>query len=169
MKPLSPGPTLCLSLSLTLAHLNFLVGDGNFPPAEALGGVWGCCGKMQRSGWCWPDRGHTGPHHLVTSCPMVRVRHSSIQPKTTWEPERGKCSFFWKIKSFIAQLNLQSILWDPEKALLQPDVCCKPCGCWSLSKTEKRPQESPQAWRAGWPNGSCWDNVRWYKDSPVIL
>lgn len=48
MKPLSPGPTLCLSL--TLAHLNFLVGDGNFPPAEELGGVWGCWGKMQRSG-----------------------------------------------------------------------------------------------------------------------
>lgn len=169
MKPLSPGPTLCLSLSLTLAHLNFLVGDGNFPPAEALGGVWGYWDKMQGSGWCWPDGGHTGPHHLVTSCPMVRVRHSSIRPKTTWEPEEGKGLLFLKNKKFYSSVK-------PAKHFVRPRKGTSPA--WRLLQTmrlleliqniEKRPQESPQAWRAGWPNGSCWDNVRWYKDEFAI-
>lgn len=133
-----------------------------FPLRRHPQGFRGCWGKKEVWGWHWPGVAMLTP---IMSCPRSGSTSLALNQNTpvTWVPGEGKEAS--QKKEFIAQLNLKDILWDPKKALLWPEgflpanlrSLLKPCSCWSLSKKPQTPQESPPTWRAGLPNGSCWD------------
>lgn len=168
---LSPGPTLCFSLSLTLANL-FLARDGDLLLWRHPG-VLGHAGARRRG-----DTGLVGAtlssmtyRHPVPGSAALALTKNHLRPGS----QRRETGLFKK--EFIAQLNMKDILWNLGKALLWPEdflpakfqeSAVKHAAAGTYKK-KKKAQETPPAWRAGQPNGSCWDNMRGYDSSPVIF